>query len=181
MKISGEDKPALRTKIKKILSRIPAEEKKKADEDIFKKILSRPEIMQSVNICVYVSSADEVDTKRIIEHLLIIGKSVIVPKVCDDRLALYKIRGFDELEAGSFGILEPKEGCPAVDTQQVHLFIVPGVAFDNKGRRLGRGLGYYDKLLTGVTAPRIGLAYPDQIVAEVPYSPYDIPMTAVVT
>lgn len=66
-------------------------------------------------------------------------------------------------------------------TSDVDLFIVPGVAFDRKGNRLGRGSGYYDRLLTGIGVPKIGLAYSFQIVAEVPHSSYDVPMTMVIT
>lgn len=61
------------------------------------------------------------------------------------------------------------------------LYIVPGLAFDRQGNRLGRGKGYYDRLLSGVTAPKIGLAFDVQLVAEVPHTLYDVPMDLVVT
>ncbi len=61
------------------------------------------------------------------------------------------------------------------------LYIVPGVAFDRQRNRLGRGRGYYDKLLAGVTAPKIGLAFSVQMVDKVPRASYDIPMTRVIT
>ncbi len=61
------------------------------------------------------------------------------------------------------------------------LFIVPGVAFDSKGNRLGRGMGYYDSLLANVTVPKIGLAFACQLVAKIPRASYDVPMTMVIT
>lgn len=67
------------------------------------------------------------------------------------------------------------------NSEHVDLYIVPGVAFDKKGNRLGRGLGWYDRFLTQVRAPKIGLAYEAQMVAEVPHTSYDIPMDMVVT
>ena len=68
------------------------------------------------------------------------------------------------------------------DSQQgADLYIVPGLAFDRKGNRLGRGRGYYDRLLSGVAAPKIGLAFDIQVVAEVPCSSYDVPMDMVIT
>lgn len=70
---------------------------------------------------------------------------------------------------------------PEGDTSRVDLYIVPGVAFDKKGNRLGRGRGFYDRLLAHVTVPKIALAYGIQVIAEVPHSSYDVPMTMVVT
>lgn len=67
------------------------------------------------------------------------------------------------------------------DGEKIDIFIVPGVAFDRMGNRLGRGGGYYDKLLAGVPSPKIGLAYSFQVLAEVPRTSYDVPMDMVVT
>jgi len=108
-------------------------------------------------------------------------KTVVIPKVKDNVLILHQVRSLDNLEPGRFGIPEPKDSCPVVDKSSVDLFIVPGVAFDRKGYRLGRGLGYYDKLLAGLTASKIGIAYAAQVVAEVPHTSYDVPMTALIT
>lgn len=65
--------------------------------------------------------------------------------------------------------------------QKADLYIVPGVAFDKEGHRLGRGQGFYDRLLTRVKAPKIGLAFTKQMVAQVPNTKYDVSMTMVVT
>lgn len=69
---------------------------------------------------------------------------------------------------------------PAPDSR-ADLFIIPGIVFDHNGWRLGWGKGYYDKLLSGVAVPKIGLAYQKQIVAHVPHTSYDVPMDTVVT
>jgi len=68
-----------------------------------------------------------------------------------------------------------------ISWESLDLYIVPGVAFDIHGNRLGRGRGFYDKLLAHVTVPKIGLAYSIQVLAEVPHSSYDVPMDMVVT
>jgi len=70
---------------------------------------------------------------------------------------------------------------PEEDTTHVDLYIVPGVAFDRNGNRLGRGGGYYDRLLQNKKAIKIGLAYEMQMVAEAPHTRYDVPMDMVVT
>jgi 5-formyltetrahydrofolate cyclo-ligase len=65
--------------------------------------------------------------------------------------------------------------------KQIDCFIVPGLAFDQQGNRLGRGRGFYDKLLNNVSVPKIALAYDIQIIAEVPVTKYDVPVTVVIT
>lgn len=177
----GLNKTVLRAKINKLLLQMSVKDKTKGDSDIIKKLLSRPEIIPSHTICTYVSYGGEVDTKKLIEQLLVIGKAVVVPKIKDNNLKLHRIFSLDDLERGHFGIPEPGSNCPVVDKQSVDLFIVPGIAFDRQGHRLGRGDGYYDKLLAGVTVPKIGLAYACQVIAEVPHTSYDVPMTALVT
>lgn len=181
MKELKEDKAVIRLKIIKLLSHVSVKDKQKADLRILETILSRAEIIPSQTVCTYVSFDKEVDTKQLIERLLEIGKTVVVPKITEDGLVIHKLRSLDDLEAGHFGIPEPKNSCAVVAKSSVDLFIVPGVAFDRKGNRMGRGHGYYDKLLTGVTVPKIGLAYECQVVAEVPHTSYDVPMTALVT
>jgi len=74
-------------------------------------------------------------------------------------------------------IVKPEEAYKT----SVDLFIVPGLGFDRKLHRLGRGGGFYDRLLSEVTVPKIGLAYECQVLAEVPHTSYDIPMTALIT
>jgi len=74
-------------------------------------------------------------------------------------------------------VLKPEEAV----NKLVDLFIVPGLGFDRKLHRLGRGGGFYDRLLANVTVPKIGLAYTCQVIAEVPHSSYDVPITALIT
>lgn len=80
-----------------------------------------------------------------------------------------------------YHILEPKKKTAIIDPKSIDLYIVPGIAFDRNGYRLGHGKGYYDRLLAGINVPKIGLAYSVQVVAELPRSSYDVPMTMVVT
>jgi 5-formyltetrahydrofolate cyclo-ligase len=118
--------------------------KKRANEQIAKKVMQLSLWKRAHSACVYKSFPNEVDTKKFT------GKKYIV---------------------------DPEH----MNGKHVDLFIVPGVAFDKKGNRLGRGRGFYDRLLKGVTVPKIGLAYEIQMVAKVPVTSYDIPMDIVVT
>jgi 5-formyltetrahydrofolate cyclo-ligase len=91
----------------------------------------------------------------------------------------------DDLVAGAFGIREPRGDLPAVGQEERCsegvLWLVPGVAFDAAGHRLGRGRGYYDRLLAGVRGPCVGVAWEWQVIGHVPASAHDVPMGWIVT
>lgn len=148
---------------------------------ILKKLSRHPAIRSASCVCTYVSLPGEVDTKQIIAMLLTKRKTVVVPKIEGRDLELRKITSIEDLAPGTFGILEPELSCPLVQKSSVNVFIVPGVVFDRQGNRKGRGKGYYDRLLAGVKATKIGLAYNYQIVPRLPHKKYDIPMDIVIT
>lgn len=160
---------------------IPPREKLAASHTICETLLARPECKKATVICIYVSLPEEVDTKTLLRALFQQNKTVVVPRVSGDDLILHRMHTMNDLVPGKFGISEPKVSCPVIDTTSVDLFIVPGIAFDRSGYRLGWGKGYYDRLLAGVSAPKIGLAYSFQIVSRLPHHGYDIPMNIVIT
>ena len=84
------------------------------------------------------------------------------------------------LSPGSFGILEPATGSLFTDYDRIDLAVVPGMAFDRKGNRLGRGKGFYDRLLPLLKAPKAGICFPFQLVEAVPVEPFDTPMDYVI-
>src|SRR3989344_290839 len=149
---------------------LSTDEKIMADRSIAERLLGCAEVVAAQTICIYLPLPEEVDTKPIIEQFFRLKKTVVVPKVSGDRLELHEISSFSDLAPGAFGVLEPNFHDTFVSASSVDVFIVPGVAFDKKGFRLGWGKGYYDKLLTGVTASRIGLAYNAQLIAQVPHT-----------
>ena len=148
---------------------------------ILERLMKYPALADANYICTYVALPDEVDTKPLIGELFKKKKSVVVPKVIGRDLELQQITSLSDVGPGTFGILEPKPACPFVDPTLVDVFIVPGVMFDRKGNRRGRGKGYYDRLLKGAKALKIGLAYSFQIVPRLPRKQYDIPMDIVIT
>lgn len=96
-------------------------------------------------------------------------------------LELRRYTGPADLTVGAFGIEEPT-GEPFTHYDEIDLAVIPGVAFDAKGHRLGRGRGYYDRLLPRLTAARkLGICFPFQLVDEVPAEPLDIDMDEVIT
>jgi 5-formyltetrahydrofolate cyclo-ligase len=160
---------------------MPPEEKQKADRIICDNVMVLPEWRKATIVCLYMSTADEVDTKPLLAAALTEKKQVVFPRVDHERLVLYQIRSIKDFTRGAYHILEPKKTMLIVDPASVDMFIVPGVAFDRNGYRLGWGKGYYDTLLAGINVPKIGLAYSVQLIAELPHTSYDVPMTMVIT
>lgn len=130
-------------------------------------------------VLMYYSLPDEVDTHAFIEKWCQ-KKRILLPVVVGDELELRLFTSANKLQTGSFGIAEPT-GTLFSDYSQIDLVIVPGVAFDQSGNRLGRGKGFYDRLLSKLpNAYKTGLCYPYQLVAEVPTESTDIQMNSVI-
>lgn len=135
----------------------------------------------SLIIMAYWPLADEVDIRVLIEQLVAKGCTVLLPKVVDDKqMELRRYTSPADLVEGAFHILEP-QGEPFTDFGQIDMVLVPGVAFDAAGHRLGRGKGYYDRFLTAhPTLYKLGVCFPFQRVANVPSEAHDVTMDAVI-
>ena len=96
-------------------------------------------------------------------------------------LQLLLYAGKESLKTGVFGILEPSEDCEAVPESEIDLIIVPGVAFDRQHNRLGRGKGFYDRLLSTLDVPKIGICYDFQLKDQIPAEPFDRKMDLIIT
>lgn len=156
--------------------------KKSSDTEIQRRFFERAEWNKASIVCVYVSLLEEVDTTKLIKYLLDKKKCVVVPKVLENEsLGLFQIYSQEDLVIGRFGVLEPRAHCNAVDKKLVELFVVPGIAFDRKGNRLGWGKGYYDRLLQNIRVSKIALAYSFQLVDEISFDNHDIRMTSIIT
>jgi 5-formyltetrahydrofolate cyclo-ligase len=131
--------------------------------------------LKAKTVLLYHSLPDEVCTHDFI-YKWCDKKLLLLPKVVGDDLELRIYRNVSELAIGSFGIAEPT-GKLFTDYDKIDFVAVPGMAFDKKGNRLGRGKGYYDRLLPLLTnAYKAGICFPYQIVDEVPVEPTDIAM-----
>ncbi len=158
--------------------------RRKKSEAIADKLLALPEFVGARTICFYVNKQEEVDTSEAIRQSFASGKRVVVP-ISDMKtktLKLSEIRSFEELALGSFEIFEPKkEFVRLVDSGIVDLFVVPGVAFDVSGHRIGFGKGYYDDLLCGVRVPIVALAFDFQVLPSVPFEQRDVKVDEIIT
>ncbi|KYK26277.1 5-formyltetrahydrofolate cyclo-ligase [Thermoplasmatales archaeon SG8-52-1] len=143
------------------------------------------EFERSSCIMFYVSYDNEVYTHDMIKEYLKNKKKVIVP-VSDKKnrcLILSELNSWNDLKLGSYGILEPRaDKIKKFPLEQIGLIIIPGVGYDEQGRRIGHGKGYYDNLLrNSKNALHIGLAFEIQIVKEIPVESHDISVDKIIT
>jgi 5-formyltetrahydrofolate cyclo-ligase len=150
-------------------------------------LFSMEYIKDAETVMTYVDMPGEVKTVQIIKKLLKMGKSVAVP-LCvphTSQLIASEILSVEELITGHFGILEPKkENIRPIEPYKLDIVLVPGVAFDIYGNRIGHGKGYYDRFLikTSRSTLKIGLAFDYQVMDfNIPVDNHDIPMDLVIT
>jgi 5-formyltetrahydrofolate cyclo-ligase len=179
-------KKSLRQEIKDLLSAQSVEERDKKSRAIQKKLFGTPVFQRAGTVCFFVSMPMEVNTHPMIEEALRLGKTVLVPLVDleNKELKLKQIRDFrKDLSPGTLGILEPASGTKDVPAKDVECVIVPGLVFDGDGNRLGRGGGFYDRLLAGLPAKAstIGLAFSFQVLPNIPLENHDRSVGLVLT
>ncbi|MDR1729395.1 MAG: 5-formyltetrahydrofolate cyclo-ligase [Prevotellaceae bacterium] len=167
-------KHALRNKIKERIAGLSREEKRRLSDEILSSIERLPEFKKAKNILLFWSLPDEVFTHDFLEkwHK---QKCLLLPAVSGDELELRYYEGDEKLQAGAFGIREP-QGKPFTEWDKIDMTLVPGVAFDCNQNRLGRGKGYYDRLLPKISGTKIGVCFPCQSVESVPCREWDVKM-----
>lgn len=154
----------------------------RSGHEIIKKLLITKAFQKAKNILFYMPIKNEVNTKPLIELILKKNKNILVPRVENEqKMNAYKIFSLKDLEKGAFGILEAKKTCKKFRKENIDLVIVPGVAFDINGHRIGFGEGYYDVFLSNIKAKKIALAYDFQIVKNIPDEEHDIKMDLIIT
>ena len=177
------DKKQLRAYYKKLRQSMSAAEKKNCDDRITAAFLESELYKKCDELLVYVSFDIEVDTLEIIKKAL--GeKKVFCPRCVSGTniMEFYHIESFDDLEAGSYGLLEP-----VVDTGPVQSFsdnsvcIVPGLSFDDKGYRLGFGKGFYDRFLADFNGSTVGICYDSCLQESLPADEFDICVQHLIT
>lgn len=146
---------------------------------VVSRLAAHPRFAAAHTLLLYHSLPDEVYTHRLLEET--VGKTLLLPRVVSDSdMELRIYTGPSDLERGAFGIMEPC-GTLFTDYDSIDVAVIPGMAFDRSGNRLGRGKGYYDRMLARVRhAYKIGLCFDFQVVGEVPTEPTDIPVNEVI-
>ena len=151
---------------------------------IMSSVLTHPRIQEADTILMYHSLPDEVDTHSALDQLLAMGKKVLLPKVVSDtEMTIHEYTGADSLQPSEpYGILEPTTPELSIINCQLSIAIVPGMAFDKQGHRLGRGKGYYDRFLSRIpNIYKIGVCFPFQMLESIPSESTDVVMDEVIT
>lgn len=173
--------------MKTVLGQVSPQDAWLVGEAISNRLSSWSSWKSSRVVALFATLPGEVDTRPLLERSQREGKRLLLPRIlADDTLEFAIVEGIESLRPGRFGVLEPDAGCPAQAIGEDTIVFVPGLAFDRRGGRLGRGAGYYDRALaeSGPRSgrPRImGMAFESQLVEIVPMGQGDIRMDGVVT
>lgn len=198
----AEAKAGLRERMREQLRALAAGAGARAGKAALGHLEDRPIWRDAGVVALYHALRDEVDTRPIADAAWAAGKTVLLPKVVGDSLSFHVWRPGDPLVSGAFGIREPDAETSRVEISAADLVLVPGLAFDRRGGRLGRGAGYYDRALAGLearaTSPmtsrstststlpstplsRVGIGFAIQLVEAVPMTSLDVPLDGIVT
>lgn len=175
------NKKEIRKSILEKRDALPEKSRKSYSDTITKCVLAQDEVKNANVIFAFVSFGSEVETHELLEELLRLGKTVYIPvtKKGVPTMRLAQLTSMDDLEIGHYGILSPKaDHLHWGEEALVETVLVPGVAFDKYGYRIGYGAGFYDRFFAGIThhVNKIGLGFSLQSVEEVPTDQYDIPV-----
>jgi 5-formyltetrahydrofolate cyclo-ligase len=175
-----EEKKLLRKQIREKKKEFTLNQKKELSLPIFEKLEKEEFFKNSKTILLYWSMDDEVYTHDFVEKYYK-EKTILLPCVEGDNLILRQYQGKESMQEGEqFHILEPK-GKEFNELIQINLMIIPGVAFDKERNRMGRGRGFYDRLLKTVPAMKVGVGFSFQMVEKVPTEGFDVKMDKVIT
>lgn len=187
-----KEKTALRQHIKTILRQLAPETLREKSERITQRLMSSPAWHGAEVILGFCSLADEADTTALLAAALQAGKTVAIPRIVEDELVFHLL---SETNApyivNTFGISEPASDWPIFRPEahcdQHLLVLTPGLAFDRRCYRLGRGKGFYDRFLSqlransAIQAVTAGICFAEQLVERVPVSAHDLPVDMVVS
>lgn len=172
------EKREIRRRIRNLRTMLSAEERLSAAETVFARLEAEAAFLMADKILMYHSLPDELGTREFLDRWHS-RKSFFLPRVNGVDL---EILPYDKsrLELGAFHI-EESTGCDVTPEEEIELIVVPAVAYDSAGNRLGRGKGFYDRLLQRTKAVTIGVAYDFQLVEEIPVEEHDVPVDMVIT
>lgn len=179
-------KTALRAEARARLRRMSDGDRDAATSAISDRVLAVPELAAADVVLLYASLPTEVGTDAVADALRRRGVAVTYPRCLPEprEMVLHRVAGPDDLRAGGLhGIREPRRECPLAGIEEVDVALVPGLAWDREGHRLGRGAGYYDRLFADPRwrAVRCGLFFAAQEVSDIPVDAWDADLHMVVT
>ncbi|MBC8002217.1 MAG: 5-formyltetrahydrofolate cyclo-ligase [Opitutaceae bacterium] len=182
--ILQQQKARVRADVRRRMDEIPPEHRAIASAALCDRLGTSTLWSRSKSVLMFVPLSDEPNIRPLLELGLEQGKEISIPGYikASQIYGAFQIRNpVNDLVRGQFNVPEPAPGCPAVALNQLDLILVPGVAFDLDGRRLGRGKGFYDRLLSEVRGICCGLLFEEQLTPEIPVEPHDVRLHCLVT
>jgi 5-formyltetrahydrofolate cyclo-ligase len=176
-------KKKIQGEIKEKRKEHPKGEVETKSRKIMERLFEMSEFAAAETVLFYASKPDEVQTFEMMRKAMSLGKRVVLPITIreEKRLILSELKSVDDLVQGEFGVMEPPEQIEVL-LNEIEVVIVPGIAFDEEGDRIGHGMGYYDKLLKHLPdATFIGLAFEFQIVEDIPEEDHDVNVHRIIT
>jgi 5-formyltetrahydrofolate cyclo-ligase len=177
-------KSALRAQVRTELAKLSAAQRTAASGEACALLEKQTLWREAKTILFFAPLPDEPDTWPLLTDALKAGKTALLPKFEPEHnhyVAYHITNVTHDLQAGRFGVREPRDTCVKFPLNRLDLILVPGIAFDLNGRRLGRGKGFYDRLLAALRGPACGVAFDQQIVNEIPVEPHDIRLSCILT
>ncbi|MEJ5339225.1 MAG: 5-formyltetrahydrofolate cyclo-ligase [Aquificaceae bacterium] len=174
------DKRNIRKKFIHKREALTEEERRRLSEGVVRNLLSLEQLREAKTVLMFCPHRGEPDITLLFSWVIREGKSLLLPKVEGDGLKLIRVEEGVDLSPGAFCIPEPSGG-EEVNPEEVDVSLVPGVAFDREGYRIGYGKGYYDRLLERLGGLKVGVCYQFQLLEEVPRDDWDMPVDLVVT
>jgi 5-formyltetrahydrofolate cyclo-ligase len=181
---AADAKAGLRRRLRAEVAGLPAPVLSADSAAICASLRSQPVWKEARAILFFSPLPDEPDIWPLVTEALALHRKVVLPRYLptENRYVLHTIHeGPRALEPGQFGVLEPMLACPEADPKQLDLALVPGIGFTLAGGRLGRGKGYFDRLLAEIPAFKCGVAFDCQVIAELPLEPHDVRLNCILT
>ena len=178
----SEEKQALRRALREQERTLTPDYRVQADASIAAHLLALDSYQSARTVFCFVSTPREIDTHPILLDALKTGKRLCVPRCAPERqMDLVHIHSMDDLEAGAYGIWEPKSGLPCLMPEEIDLAVLPCLSCDRQGGRLGRGGGYYDRFLAVYPGSSVLLCREALLQPQLPLEPHDISIPCVIT
>jgi len=180
----AEQKAALRERLRSVVGELTRAQREEAVVEICARLIEQPAWKSARSILLFAPMQDEPNVRPLLHSALSGDRLTALPRfnaaTGHYEAAIVSDLAIDFVE-GKFGILEPAPTCQIADLKRLDLILVPGLAFDWQGHRLGRGKGFYDRLLAGVSGKTCGVAFDQQLVSTLPVEPHDVRLNCILT
>lgn len=179
-----EQKSALRREMRLRFKAVTPEERTDASTRVCAQIRAMPAWQKAGTVLLYAPFGNELDVWPLVEEALVAGKAVALPQYLPETDQYQACQVTDlgrDLASGNLSIREPSRGCSIISINQLDVMVVPGLYFALTGYRLGRGKGYYDRLLAQASGLKCGVAYDWQVGAHLPSEAHDVCLDCIIT